>query len=155
MVLGTLNGLLVARAGIPAIIVTLGMMSILRGLMTWITQGVWIRGLPSSFAALGEGSWAGLPYSVWIASLVVVAGALFLARTPPGRYAYAMGSNAVAARLAGIPVATVLTLLFALSGALVGLGALLQISRFTVIQSNAGKGFELQVITAVVIGGTD
>jgi rhamnose transport system permease protein len=153
--LGTLNGLLVARAGIPAIIVTLGMMGILRGLMTWITQGVWIRGLPPSFAALGEASCAGLPYSIWIAALAVLVGALFLARTPPGRYAYAVGSNAVAARLAGIPVATVLTLLFALSGALVGLGALLQISRFTVIQSNAGKGFELQVITAVVIGGTD
>lgn len=153
--LGTLNGLLVARAGIPAIIVTLGMMGILRGLMTWITQGVWIHGLPSSFTALGEGSWAGLPYSVWVAAFTVLAGGCYLARTPPGRYAYAVGSNALAARLAGIPVAAVLTRLFALSGALVGLGALLQASRFTVIQSNAGKGFELQVITAVVIGGTD
>lgn len=153
--LGLLNGLLVARAGIPAIIVTLGMMGILRGLMTWITQGVWIRNLPPSFTALGEGAWLGVPYPVWIAAGCAVAGALFLARTRPGRYAYAIGSNARAARLAGVPVADVLTTLFVLSGALVGLAALVQASRFTVIQSNMGKGFELQVITAVVVGGTD
>jgi rhamnose transport system permease protein len=153
--LGAANGLLVTWGGIPPIIATLGTMGILRGMMTWVTQGVWIRNLPPTFTALGEGSIAGLPYTVWVALLCALAGAAWLGRTRLGRYAYAVGSNARAARLAGIRVGGVLFLLFVVSGALVGLGALLQASRFTVIQSNMGKGFELQVITAVVVGGTD
>jgi ribose/xylose/arabinose/galactoside ABC-type transport system permease subunit len=153
--LGAVNGMLVAYAGIPAIIVTLGTMGILRGLMTWITEGVWIRNLPPSFTALGEGSWIGIPYGVWIAAACAAGGGLLLARTRFGRYAYAIGSNSRGARLVGIRVPRILVGLFLLSGALVGLAALVQASRFTVIQSNAGKGFELQVITAVVIGGTD
>jgi ribose/xylose/arabinose/galactoside ABC-type transport system permease subunit len=153
--LGAVNGGFTAYAGIPAIIVTLGTMGILRGLMTWITEGVWIRNLPASFTALGEGTWVGIPYGVWIAAACAVGGGLVLARTRFGRRAYAIGSNARGARLSGIRVSGVLLGLFVLSGALVGLAAMVQASRFTVIQSNTGKGFELQVITAVVVGGTD
>lgn len=153
--LGAVNGLLVTRAGIPAIIATLGMMGVLRGVMTWVTQGVWIRNLPPAFTALGEGALLGLPYAVWVALASALLGTLWLGRTRHGRHAYAVGSSARAARLTGIRVGGVLLGLFVGSGALVGLAALVQASRFTVIQSNMGKGFELHVITAVVVGGAE
>jgi ribose/xylose/arabinose/galactoside ABC-type transport system permease subunit len=155
MALGSVNGALVAGARIPAIIVTLGTMGIIRGAMTWATRGVWIRGLPDWFRDLGEAAPLGAPLALWVMAAVGLSVTVLMARTRPGRRFYAVGSSAHAARLAGIRVARVLLLAFVFVGALTGLAALVYATRFTVIQSNAGKGFELQVIAAVVVGGTD
>lgn len=153
--LGAVNGTLVAFARIPAIIVTLGTMSILRGGITWATGGYWIRDLPPSFSTLGTGLVLGIPVPVIIAGLAVVAGVLFMSQTPAGRRIYAVGGSPRAAELAGINVPTVTFSVFTACGALVGLAAILYVTRFSVIQSNAGVGFELLVITAVVVGGTN
>ncbi len=153
--LGGVNGALVAYAGVPAIIVTLGMLGVLRGLMTWITGGVWIRDLPPAFSAWTEAVFLGLPLPVWVAALVAVAMSGAMARLRWGRWLYAVGSGARAARLSGVPERGVTFGAFVLLGTLVGLAAFVYASRFSLIQSNAGRGFELQVITAVVVGGTD
>lgn len=154
-IVGAVNGWLVAFVRIPAIIVTLGMMSVLRGGIIWWTRGEWIGNLPPSFSAVGRGEVAGVPIPVWIAAGVVAATALLLARTPFGRHLYAVGGNPLAAARMGIPVPRVLWLVFVLHGALLGLAALVYASRFSVIQSNAGLGFELLVISAVVVGGVN
>ncbi|MGQ9524953.1 MAG: ABC transporter permease [Armatimonadota bacterium] len=153
--LGAVNGSLVAFAGIPAIIVTLGTMSILRGGITWATGGYWIRDLPPYFSTLGTGTVLGIPIPVLIAGLAVLAGILFMSLTPAGRRIYAVGGSPRAAELAGINVPMVTFGVFTACGALVGLAAILYVTRFSVIQSNAGVGFELLVITAVVVGGTN
>jgi rhamnose transport system permease protein len=152
--LGSLNGVLIAWARIPSIIVTLGTMSVLRGAMTWATGGYWVRDLPPSFAAMGTGDFLRVPVPVWVAAITVVAGAVFMSRTRPGRYIYAVGGSARAAELAGVKVPLVTFGVFAASGGLVGLASMIYATRFSVVQSNAGAGFELLVITAVVVGGT-
>jgi rhamnose transport system permease protein len=155
LVLGSINGALVAFARIPSIIVTLGTMSIMRGAVTWATGGYWVRDLPPSFTALGASEFLGVPMSVWVAGVVAVVGAFVMRGTRVGRRIYAVGGNPRAAELAGINVRWVVFGVFAACGALVGIAAILYATRFTVIQSNAGVGFELLVITAVVVGGTN
>ncbi len=153
--LGGLNGALAAYAEIPSIIVTLGMLGVLRGLMTWITGGVWIRDLPPQFSAWTGARLMGLPLPVWAAGLAAAAVGLAMARLRWGRWVYAVGSQPRSARLSGVPVRAVTLSVFALLGALVGLAAFVFASRFSLVQSNAGRGFELEVITGVVVGGTD
>ena len=153
--IGAVNGWLVAYGRIPAIIVTLGMMSVLRGGIIWYTRGEWIGNLPPSFSAVGRGHLLGIPAPVLIAIGVVTVTALLLARTPLGGHIYAIGGNPLAATRMGIPVRRTLWLGVGLHGALLGLSALVYASRFSVIQSNAGAGFELLVISAVVVGGVN
>jgi rhamnose transport system permease protein len=131
------------------------MLGVLRGLMTWITGGVWIRNLPTGFSAWTEGYGLGLPLPVWAVLAVAAAMGLAMARLRWGRWLYAVGSQPRSARLSGVPVRQVTFGAFTLLGALVGLAAFVYASRFSLVQSNAGRGFELQVITAVVVGGTD
>jgi ribose/xylose/arabinose/galactoside ABC-type transport system permease subunit len=154
-VLGGVNGLLVARFKIPPIVATLATMGGLRGLMVWATGGNWVRELPPSFNWLYVHRPLGLPLTVWIAALVVAGMALFLARTPAGRQCYAVGSHARSAELSGVRVGWVMFRSFVMLGALVGLSAVLYVAPFSFVQTDAGQGFELAVITAVVIGGTN
>lgn len=153
--IGAVNGWLVAYVRIPAIIVTLGMMSVLRGGIIWYTRGEWIGDLPPSFSAIGRGNLLNIPMPVILALGIVVAVALLLARTALGRHIYAVGGNSLAAMRIGIPVRRVLWLVFVMHGVLLGLSALVYASRFSVIQSNAGAGFELLAISAVVVGGVN
>ncbi len=153
--IGAVNGWLVAYMRIPAIIVTLGMMSVLRGGIIWWTRGEWIGNLPPSFSAIGRGEVAGVPVPVCVALGMVLLTALLLARTPLGRHIYAVGGNPLAASRMGIAVQRVLWLVFLMHGALLGLSALVYAARFSVIQSNAGAGFELLTISAVVVGGVN
>jgi rhamnose transport system permease protein len=153
--LGSLNGALVAFAEIPSIIVTLGTMGVLRGLMTWITGGIWIRDLPPGFSAWTDARLLSLPLPVWAAAAVAGAVGMAMARLRWGRWLYAVGSQARSSRLSGVPVRQVTFGAFVLLGALVGMAAFVFASRFSLVQSNAGHGFELQVITGVVVGGTD
>lgn len=152
--LGFLNGFLVAFLQLPSLLVTLGAMTALRGLMIWATGGRWISDLPPHFLELGQGSGMGLPYPVWLAFLALLFFGFILTLTPTGRNIYAVGSNPQAARVAGISLRGVTLLVFLLSGLSVGIGTLAYAPRFSVIQTDAGQGLELQVITATVVGGT-
>ena len=155
--LGFVNGLLVAVARIPAIIATLATLAIYRGIDVEITGGGNITAyeLPDAFLNLASTRPAGLPTLAWIALGVALAGAAVLRWAPWGRDFYAIGSNPDAARFAGIPSGRRVIAAFALCGGLAGLGGFLFASRFPTVDAVAAKGFELDVITAVVIGGVN
>jgi rhamnose transport system permease protein len=153
--LGALNGLLVAGLGVHSIVVTLGMLNVYRGALIVGTQGVWITGLPADFRWLGDGALGPLPVSVIVAALVAAGLWLLLSRLSAGRHFYVVGSNPEGARVAGIDVARTQVLAFALCGATVGLAALVYAGRFGGVESNTGQGFELVVISAVVLGGAN
>ena len=152
--MGALNGALTAFAGIPSIVVTLATMVILRDGLRWARGGAWVQNLPPGFQWFGFGQAAGRVVIVLIAALVFAIFAAVLRWVAAGRAVYATGSDAEAARLAGIEVRHVRFHVFAILGALTGLAALLNSVRFEDIQANAGVGLELKVISAVVIGGT-
>ena len=155
--LGIVNGLLVAVGRIPAIIATLATLAIYRGILAEITGGKNITAyqLPDRFLSLASSKPLGFPALAWIALGVAVIGAATLRFVPWARDFYAIGSNPDAARFAGIPAGRRIVMAFALSGALAGLGGYLFASRFPTLDSGAANGFELTVITAVVIGGVN
>ncbi len=153
--LGGLNGLIVAGLRIHSIVVTLGTASIYRGLLIRTTGGSWIYGLPPQFTAFGQGKLFGVPIPVVTLVVVYALAAFLVSRLAVGRALFAVGSNPDASRLAGLPVARVQLMAFVFNGALVGLAAVVFASRFTVIQSNAGIGFEFAAITAVLVGGAN
>ncbi|GIV83168.1 MAG: ribose ABC transporter permease [Candidatus Roseilinea sp.] len=150
--MGAINGVLVAYARIPAIVVTLGMLSILRGGLILVTQGRWIESLPEEFF-FSQRSTLSIPNPIWVMIGVTILVGLFMRYHRFGRAIYAVGGNAEAARLAGIDPRRVHIFVFVMNGLLVGLAAVLYASRFTAIQSNAGQGFELAVISGAVVGG--
>jgi ribose transport system permease protein len=150
---GVLNGVVITRAKLPPFIVTLGMMSIARGLAFAITGGETIRSLPPGFLVVGQGEILGLPVPI-LAMALLAAGVGFLLRsTPWGRYAYAIGGNEEAALLSGVSVSRVKIAVYALCGLAAGIAGVLFTSRFGVGQSTAGLGYELDVVAAAVIGG--
>jgi rhamnose transport system permease protein len=155
--LGIINGLLVAVARIPSIIATLATLGIYRGIDVRITGGKNITAyqLPDSFLNLASSKPLGVPTLAWIAAGVAVAGAVVLRWAPWGRDLYAIGSNPDAARFAGIPAVRRIITAFAISGALAGLGGFLFAARFPTVDATAARNFELDVITAVVIGGVN
>jgi rhamnose transport system permease protein len=152
--MGAIGGALVARLRMPSIVVTLALMVAWRDGLRWITEGAWIQDLPKSF------QWLGLPQSIGqilivsIALAVLIAVGWTLANLAIGRSIYAVGSDAEAARLAGIDSQRVVFGAFAFLGMLVGLAAVLNAIRFSIVPSNAGMGLELKAIAAVVVGGT-
>ncbi len=151
---GSLNGALVAYARIPSIVATLATMVALRDGLRWITQGAWVQGLPPGFQFLGVHQ-SSYPFvALGMAAVVLAVAAWSLRYLPAGRAIYATGSNADAARLAGIPVAAVRFAVFVIGGACTGLAALLNAVRFNQVPANAGLGLEMQVVAAVVVGGT-
>ena len=151
--LGSLAGLAVAYGRIPSIVVTLAMLVALRDGLRWATGGAWVTDLPRAF------QWFGLNQE----SYPLVAGALalglcavmawILRGTAGGRWLYAVGSNAAAARLAGIRVERVKVATFALAGALTAIAAVVNAARFSQVPSNTGLGLEMKVVAAVVVGG--
>jgi rhamnose transport system permease protein len=152
-VMGLCNGLLVARLGIPSIVVTLATMVALRDGLRWTTQGRWVQDLPTNF------QWAGLGQSIGEILLLAITGVLLLAfawalaNLRAGRALYATGSDLEAARLAGISPPRIICSVFVLTGLLTGLAAALNAIRFREVQSSAGVGLELKTIAAVVVGG--
>ena len=157
LVCGIGNGLLVAVGRIPAIIATLATLSIYRGVLFEVTHGqnVFASQLPDRFLNFAAKTPAGLPSLAWIAIAVAVVGAVVLRWAPWGRDFYAIGSNPEAARFAGIPVARRVFLAFAISGTLAGLGGFMYAARFASVDATSARGFELDVVTAVVIGGVN
>ena len=154
---GLANGVLIQLFRLPAIIVTLGTLSLYRGLTFIISNAKQIdrQWIPSELKGLSQTSpILGIPWIIFIAFGIASLTYIFLMHTRLGRQVYAIGSNPVAAPLRGINVTQVTLLVFTLSGALAGLAGILYASRWGFVNpSNTGSGFEFQVIAAVVIGG--
>lgn len=152
---GALSGLIVTRFAVPSFIVTLGVMQMARGAAFRLTEGESVYELPNSFVWLGRGTdLAGIPNAVVLMAVLYVVVHLVLTRTAFGRYVYAVGGNAEAARLAGVRVSAVVVLVFALSGLLAGLGGVVTASQLKSGSPTFGFEYELYVIAAVVVGGT-
>jgi ribose transport system permease protein len=152
-VIGVINGILVAYLGFSTIIVTLGALTAIRGFVLSISPGP-LLGFGEDFLKLGEGEIVGIPYLVLIAGAVLLAGAVVLAQTPRGRHIYAIGVNEEAARLSGVRVKRVLLTSFILTGAAAGLAGVMLSARLGSAPSGSlGVGFELDVLTAVLLGG--
>lgn len=151
--LGAVNGLTVTSLRAPSIVVTLATMIALRDGQRWYTQGAWIHGLPSNFQWLGLGQGSGGLFILAVTALLVVAVAWALRNLSPGRQLFATGSNAEAARLAGIRTDRVVAGVFIAMGAFAGIAAFLNAVRFSEVPGNPGAGLELKAIAAAVVGG--
>jgi ribose/xylose/arabinose/galactoside ABC-type transport system permease subunit len=153
---GALNALLVARLGVPPLIVTLGTYSLFRGVAEGFTGGIRnYTDFPPSLLFLGQGRWpGGLPAQVPLLAVAAVLFWLLVHRTAIGRGIRAIGFSPEGARFAGIPVARRLLLVYVLSGAMAGLAAVVYAARLGQAKADAGSGYELFAITAVVLGGT-
>lgn len=154
LVIGLFNGTLIAFGNVPPIIVTLGMMSILRSLMYQLLGGRWISGIPPAIRVIGLGKWLGVPISMWITVVLIAFFTYFLSSRPLGRAIYAVGNNPEAARVSGIDLRRTTLFVYAILGALAGFAGLVYVARTGIVQTNTGSGFELEVIAAVVLGGT-
>jgi len=153
LVVGLVNGALVATTTIPPFVVTLGMLAVARGLALGITQGQSISGMPAGFLVLGQGSLAGVPIPIWIAAGVAVVAHVVLSRTRFGRNVFFIGSNEQAADLSGIRVRRTKVAIYVIAAGLASLEAVIETARLSVGQPAAGNGYELVAIGAVVIGG--
>lgn len=152
--IGLVNGLVITKGKVAAFIVTLGMMTIARGLALVLSEGRPISNLSPSFNYIGSGQVLGVPLPVILFFCVVVAATVLLGYTRIGRYVYAVGGNEHAARASGINVASVRMFTYIVCSGLAGLAGVVLASRITTGQPNAGVAYELDAIAAVVIGGT-
>lgn len=150
---GLVNGLLVAWADIPPLISTLGMMTIIRGLSFIVTGGLPVYGIPKGIQFLGQGYAWGIPVPVILMVAFFIGGFFILNYTYFGRYFYALGGNEEATRLSGVDVFRMKLLVYSLCGFMAGVAGVIMLSRINSGQPNAGTGFELDVVTAVVLGG--
>ena len=153
--LGALNGLLVWKLSIPSIVVTLGTMTIFRGIIFVISDGKWVNAheMTPAFKAVPREVIFGLPGLSWFAIFAVILFTILLTRTPLGRMFFAVGSNPNAAVYAGISVGKTQFWAFVFSGALSGLACYLLVARYSVAYVDIAIGFELEVVAACVIGG--
>ncbi|MBM3840913.1 MAG: ABC transporter permease [Verrucomicrobia bacterium] len=151
---GSFTGLMITVFGIPAFIVTLGMMLVASGLAYIFAQGQSIYQVPEAFISLGRGADLGLPNAVLLMIVLYVLAHVLMTRMVLGRYIYAVGGNSEAARLSGVPIKSVLIFVYTLSGALAGLGGIVMASQLKSGSPTYGGMYELYVIAAVVVGGT-
>jgi ribose transport system permease protein len=154
LVLGWHNGVVVTRLRVPPFVATLGMLGIARGLTMLSTGGQPIPNLGPVFAFIGAGFWLRVPTIVWICAALVGIFHVISRHTMLGRYIYAVGGSERAAAYAGLNVKRVKTWVYTLGGGLAGLAGVLQMARVGAATPNAGIGYELDSIAAVVIGGT-
>ncbi len=151
---GVLNGIFVAYVKVHPLIVTLATLSAYRGIAEGISLGRPISGFPENFAWVGQGNICGLPMPGIIFAVAVIAFSLLLERSVIGHALYAMGHNEIASRYSGLPVNRIKLLIYSLSGTISGLAAVLFVARRNTAKADIGTGMELDVITAVVLGGT-
>ncbi len=152
--MGTFNGYTITKFKVPPFVATLAMLTIGRGLTMLYTNGFPISSLGSSFACIGTGWFLGIPVPVWISGIIVIIAAIITNKTTLGRYIYAIGGNANAARLSGINIKKITIIVYSIAGALAAVGGIIVTSRLDSAQPNAGISYELDSIAAVVIGGT-
>jgi ribose transport system permease protein len=151
---GTINGVLIVKGGLPPFIVTLGMMSIARGAALVFTEGRPVSGFDAAFRSIATARIAFIPAPVIITALVYLVAHLVLTRTTFGRYVYAIGGNEEATRLSGVNITFHKTLIYAVSGLMSALAAVVLTARLNSAQPIAGMMYELDAIAATVIGGT-
>ena len=151
---GVVSGLIITKTRVPPFIVTLGMMTIARGLALIYTGGGPITGLPQDFRFIGTGFVGPVPMPIIIAGLVFLFGYILLTRTKAGEYIYAIGDNEVAAQVSGVPIHRYITLVYAIGGLLTAMASAILVARLNGGQPSAGYGFEFDAIAAVVVGGT-
>ncbi len=151
---GLFTGFTVARLGVPPFLITLALFSIERGLAFVLSAGRSLSGLPPAFEWLGQGAMLGVPVPIWLTAAVFALGWFVLARTTWGRWVYAVGGNQEASWLAGIDTRAVIVWVYVANGILVGLAGVVLAARLGAAVPDAGLGYELDVIAAVVVGGT-
>jgi rhamnose transport system permease protein len=153
-VAGFVNGLLITRINVPPLIMTLATLTFYRGLAEGIARARSVRGYPDWFYKLGQGEMAGIPTQLFLLVIFTIISGIILARTTFGRSLYAIGNNELAARFSGIAVNRVKLIIYTFSGLMAGLAGYILVSRVSTTRSDMGTGWELDVIAAVVLGGT-
>lgn len=153
MVLGLIQGVFINEVGIPPLITTLAFMTGLRGIAYKTTAGLPVYGFPESFSFLGQGYIGIIPVPVIIMVISFIAGYILLNKTRFGRYVYGIGGNEEATRLSGINVKLTKYKIYLLESFLAALAGIVLLSRVNSGQPKAGQGYEMDIITAVVLGG--
>ena len=151
---GLMNGYIITRFSVPPLITTLATLMLYRGLAEGISQGRSVRGYPDWFLNLAQGDLLGVPIQVWLLGACMIVAVVVLGRTAFGRSTYAIGANETAARFSGIDVRRTKLVIYAASGALAAVAGIIFVSRVSTTRSDMGSAMELEVITAVVLGGT-
>ena len=154
VIVGAVNGFVISKYKIPPMIATLGMMYIVRGVVYVMTKGQPIYPFPDAFNQIGQGYFLGLPYSVYIATVVLILGNFILKRTTFGRSVMAVGGNVETARISGILVKKTTVLMYIVCSVFATITGILMTARLSSAQVNAGTDSALTVIAAVIIGGT-
>lgn len=150
---GLLTGFIINEAGIPPLITTLGLMTAFRGVSYLIGGGLPVYGVPESLKALGQGYVLGVPVPVILMAVTLLLGHIVLTHTRFGREVYGVGGNEEAARLSGVNVKRLKYKVYALSGTLAAFAGIVLMARVNSGQPKGGEGYELDIITAVVLGG--
>jgi rhamnose transport system permease protein len=151
---GFVNGWFITRVNVPPLIMTLATLALYRGLAEGISQARSVRGYPDWFFQLGQGEVFGVPTQLWILLVAVLIAWALLAYTVFGRSLYAIGHNETGARFSGIPVDRYKLMIYTASGFMAALAGCIFVSRVSTTRSDMGTGLELDVIAAVVLGGT-
>lgn len=153
-VIGLVNGVLINVVGMFPMIATLATMTILRGVAYLISGGMPVYGLPTPFLFLGQGYILGIPVPVLVMVIIFIVGYVVLNKTIFGRTVYGIGGNKEASRLSGVSVRKVIYKVYLLEGILGALAGIILLSRINSGQPNAGNGYEMDIVTACVLGGT-
>ena len=151
---GFANGYVITRTKMPPLIMTIGTLALYRGFAEGISKAHSVRGYPDWFFVLGQGEVLGVPTQLWILLIALIITWVILSRTTFGRALYAIGHNETAARFSGIPVDRIKIIVYSFSGFMAGLAGYVFVSRVSTTRSDMGIGLELDVIAAVVLGGT-
>ncbi len=154
MIIGYINGIIIAKGKLQAFIATLATMTIFRGVTYVFTKGIPISGLDQSFMAIGNEKVLGIPWPIIIMLGIFLITAYVLNQTKFGRYIYAIGGNEDSARLSGISTHRAKTIVYMISGLMAAVSGIIVTSRIGSAGATAGEGYELDAIAAVVIGGT-
>lgn len=153
--LGAVNGFLIAFIGIPPIIVTLGSMSIFRAIDFSYLQGKWVSNFPNPFVFLGQGMFLGIPIQLISIVILLIIFTYIFRKTSFGRNIYAIGGNISASKYYGVSVKSTLFAIYVLAGVLYAFAAIVETSRTSIVQTSTGAGWELEIIAATILGGTN
>lgn len=153
-VCGGINGVIIAKGKVPAFIVTMGMMTICRGMTLMYNNGKAITNFDENFKVIGGGTFLSIPIPIYILILTMIVGGVLLGKMRLGRYVYAVGGNESSAKISGINVDRIIICVYVIAGILSALAGIVLSSRVITATATAGDGYELDAIAAVVIGGT-
>lgn len=150
---GFLNGVLVWRVKLSPLIITLGSLTAIQGVVLVLTGGYAVFKVPNSFSTIGQANPLGLPSALLVAIVLIPVAYVLLSRTTFGQYTYAIGANRAASVATGLNVRRMVLTTFVVNGLIIGVVGTLEASRFASADPTLGTGFELNVITAVILGG--